>query len=72
MVPATFLPIVEANKEDEVVLNRVTYIYYLLRFYKDEKNKLWAPINFDSKVNTMILAYTLKLGFKIHKTNVRA
>lgn len=37
-----------------------------------QKNKMQALINFDSKVNTMMQTYILKLSLQICRTNVRA
>lgn len=56
---------IEANREDKVVLKRVLYIYYPLCFYKDKKNKVQALVNFSSKVNAITLAYILELDLKI-------
>ena len=52
-------------------LKQVSYIYYPLYFQKDIAN-VGALIESDSKINTMTSAYILKLGFKVHHTNVRA
>lgn len=60
------------NKEDEVILERVPCVYYLLRFCKDKENKVQALINLGSEVNAMTLAYSSKLGLWVRYTNVRA
>ena len=43
-------------------------IYYPIWF---KKNKTYALINLDNKVNVMILKYTSKLDLKICPTNVK-
>lgn len=52
-------------------LERVLCIYHLLCFQKDLR-KTKALIDLDSKVNVMILAYTVELGLKIRKTDIGA
>ena len=69
LVLATSTSITEANKKDVFVLDWVSCICYLIPF---KKNKIWALINSDNKVNNITLGYTLKLGLKIRLTNVRA
>lgn len=61
LVLANSAPITGASRENEIVLKKILYIYYLLYFCKDKKNKVQALINFASKVNVIILAYGLKL-----------
>ena len=61
-----------SKKDDDVLLDRVSCIHYLLCFYKNKKNEIRALINSGSKVNVMTLAYTLKLGLKVRRTNVGA
>lgn len=68
----TFALVTDVNKEENIALARILYIYYLFYFYKDKKNKIQALINSNSKVNAIILAYALKLGLKICRTNVKA
>ena len=46
-------------------------IYYPLRFWKDTAN-IKALIDLVCEVNAMTMAYTSKLGFKVHHTNVGA
>lgn len=63
---ATFILVTNASKKDnDIVLDRILYIHYLLHFCKDKKNKVQAFINFGDKVNVMISEYVLKLGLKI-------
>lgn len=45
-------------------------IQYLIQFYECQ-DKIKAPINFGNKVNTMILAYIIKLGLPTQKTSVK-
>ena len=45
-------------------LEKVSYIYHLLRFPKDSY-KTKALINLGSKINTITPAYAVKLGLKI-------
>lgn len=59
---------IEAGKEN-MVLEEVSYIYYLIWF---KKYKIKALINFGSEINTMSSKYVLKLGFKVHFINVKA
>lgn len=69
---AIFILVTEISKKDEVVLDRVLYIYYLFRFYKNKKNEMQALINFNNKVNAITPVYALKLDLKICYTNIRA
>ena len=52
-------------------LERVSYIYYLLRFREDTEG-IKALIDSNSKVNTITLAYIAKLGLKVQKTDIEA
>ena len=60
-----------AGKKNEVILKRVPYIHYILRFRKDTAD-VKALINSGSKVNAMTPAYTLKLGLRVRQTNIQA
>ena len=64
----------EANKEDndEVVLVKVLYIHYPLRFRKDKENKVRALIDLGSEVNAITPTYALKLGLRVRQTDVGA
>lgn len=53
-------------------LDWLLYIYYLLHFRKDKKNKMRVLINSGSKVNTMTLKYDAKIGLKICHIKIRA
>lgn len=68
---ATSTPVIEANKEDDVALARILYIYYALCICKNKKNKVQALINFSNKVNVMIPANASKLDLKICCINVK-
>ena len=61
-----------ANKEaQEVILDRVSCIYYPVQFQKD-KEVIRALIDSGSKLNAMTPAYAFKLGLRIQKTDVSA
>lgn len=61
----------KTSKENDVILKKVLYIYYPIGFQKDTiKNKVL--IDSSSKINAIIPAYALKLGFKVRRTDVRA
>lgn len=62
------MPVTKTSKEDNVVLERVPYIYYPFRFQKDN-SEVKALIKSGSKVKAITLAYVLKLGLKIRQTN---
>lgn len=64
--------LIEASLKNDISLKKILYISYLLCFYKNKKNKIWALLYFGSKINIILLAYLLKLGFKIHYINVKA
>ena len=61
----------EASKEDKVVLERVPCIHYPLCFQKSTA-EVKALIDSGSEVNGITLAYTLKLGLRVCRTNVGA
>ena len=61
----------EADKEDEVVLERVQCIYYPLCFQKDIV-EVKALLDSGSEVNAMTAAYVSKLGLQVRRTNVGA
>ena len=71
LVLATSLSVIEASKEENMFSERVLSIYYLLRFQKDTVD-VRALIDSGSKVNTITPAYALKLGLKVHSTNLKA
>lgn len=50
---------IEANKKDDIVLKKVSYIHNLIWFKKDKVKTL---IDFNSKVNAITLVYIAKLG----------
>lgn len=57
-----------ANKE---ILKLILCIYYLVSFKKDQAG-VQALIDSKSKVNAIIPVYTLKLGFKVRPTDIKA
>lgn len=59
--------VTEVNKE--IVLNYISYIYYLVQFKKDQV-KIQTLIDFGNKVNIMNSAYAAKLGLNIQQTNI--
>ena len=71
LVSATSAPVTEASQEDVVLLDRVPCICYPMRFKKSEV-QVQALIDTGSKVNAMTPAYALKLGLKVHTTDVGA
>lgn len=58
------------NKEDEVALAWVLYMYYPLHFWKNNKNKVQALINFGNKVNAMTPAIILKIGLWVCRIDI--
>ena len=60
----------KADHENVVVLDQVPYICYPI-WFKKSKVQVQALIDSGSKVNTMTLEYTLKLGLKVHTTDVK-
>ena len=63
----------KASKEaQEVILNRLPCIYYLVQFRKDKGATIQALINLDSKVNMMTLAYAKQLGLLVWKIDIGA
>ena len=66
-VLATSSLVTETN--EEVILERVLYIHYPLRFRKDIAG-VGALIDSGSEVNTMTPAYAAKLGLKDRKTDI--
>lgn len=54
-----FLLMTKAGKKNNMILKRVSYIYYPVWFKKEELRVL---INSGTEINTVTLVYTLKLG----------
>lgn len=69
LVLATSALMTKATKKDNMVVKRVFSIHYPVLF---KNNEVLDLINFDSKVNAMILEYALKLGLKFNLTDVKA
>ena len=55
----TSLLVIKTSKEDDVALQRVSYVYYLIRFKKKE---VQALVDSGSEVNAMTPAYASKLS----------
>lgn len=60
---------IAASKKDNMTLDQVPYICYLIWF---KKNEVQSKIDSDSKVNAMTPAYIWKLDLKVRFTNVGA
>lgn len=58
-VLAISIPLIEATKKDNIVLEKISYIHYPILFKID---KVRALINSGNKINIMTPAYALKLG----------
>lgn len=69
---ATSTLIADIRGKNEIVLDKVPYIQYLIWFQKGGKKVTRALINSDSELNAMILAYPKQLGIQIRPINVRA
>lgn len=65
----TFVLVTKASKKDDVALDWVPCIYYLIRF---KKNEVQALINSGNEINMITLVYILKLGLKVCCINVGA
>lgn len=58
---------IKASKEDKLVLERVLYIHYPLRFCNDII-EVKTLLNYDNNVNAIMLAYSAKIGLKVRLT----
>ena len=67
----TFSLVTETSKEDEVALERVPYVHYPLRFWKDTAD-VKTLIDSSSEINAMTPAYASKLGLQARHTDVGA
>lgn len=63
LVLATFTLVVEISKKDNVILEKVLYIHYLLSFQKDNLEAK-ALMSSGSEINAIILVYRSKLGLR--------
>lgn len=72
LVLASFELLTKINKKDNIVLKSVSYIYYLLRFCKNKKNKMQPLIDSSSETNTITPAFISKIGLKVGRINVKA
>lgn len=64
--------VTKISKEDnDVILNKILYIYYLFHFCQNKKNEIQALINSGNEVNTIKPEYRLELDLKIRYTNIK-
>ena len=59
----------ETSKKDDVALQKILYIHYPIWFKKKE---VQALIDSGSEVNAITLAYALRLGRRVYRTDIRA
>ena len=58
-------------KEEVLILERVSCIYYPVQFKKDaHKTQIQALIYLESEINAIALAYVSKLGLKVYLTDI--
>lgn len=57
------------NINKKIIFKKIACIYYPLQFHK---NKTQALIYIKNKINAINSNYTLKLGFKVAKTSIKA
>lgn len=69
LVLPTSAPLTEASKKDDVVLDQILCIHYLIQF---KKNEIQVLINPKGVINAITPAYTSKLGLKVRCTNIGA
>lgn len=69
LILITFAAEIKADKIDDLILEYVFCINYLIWFKND---KIRALINSNNKINAMTLAYTFKLSFKVCFINMKA
>ena len=69
-VLATSVLVTEASVDD-TLLARLPCIYYLVQCQKDG-SQVQALLNSGSEVNAMNLAYALRLGLRVHRTDIGA
>ena len=67
-VSTTFILVID-NSDKEIMLEKMSCIYYLVKFQKEQVKALFDS---GSKVNAIYPNFTQKLGFHIRKTNIRA
>ena len=73
LVLATSSLVTETSKENNIVLERVTCIYYPVQFKKNaNETQVQVLIDSSDEVNVMTPVYTLKLGFKVYYTDIGA
>lgn len=71
VVLAIYILITTNRKKADLalLLKQISYIYYAIQFNENQA-KIQALLDFDSKVNTIIVIYVAKLDFKIQPTNI--
>ena len=70
---ATSASVTEASKEtQEVILDRVPCIHYLVQIWKDKGATIWVLIDSGSKVNAITPAYAKQLSLQVSITDVGA
>lgn len=69
LVSAISTSVTEANKKDDIILEKVFCIHYSVWF---KKNEVQALINLSNKVNAITLVYASKLDFQVRCANVGA
>lgn len=60
----------DTRKEDVIILDRVSYIHYLVQFQKRGKKITRGLINFINKLSAISPTYTKQLGLQTQQTNV--
>ena len=69
LISVTSLSVTETSKEDDVPLQKVPCVHYLIRFKKKE---VQALIDSGSEVNAMTPAYASRLCLQVHRTDIGA
>ena len=55
------------KEAQEIILDRVSCIHYLVQFQKDKRATIQALIDLDSKINAMTPVYAKQLGLQVQK-----
>ena len=71
LVSAIYIPVIVANKEADIALERVLCINYPLSFQKNTAD-VRGLINSGRKINAMTPTFAAKLGFKVCSTDIKA
>lgn len=70
VVLVIFMSMTEIKKKTTLSFVYILYIYHSVYFKKDHA-KIYALLDYDNKINTIILIYTLNLGLRIFLTNIK-